>query len=137
VNFPLRLPELSGLSLRSLGSWLNPVQQLDSVLVRYSLRGAVITMLAVAIYKWFDVQRGYWIAFTVLVVLQPDYGSTRQRAGQRIAGTLTRQRDTLDQAAGGRADLPGRSDGVLLRLLSEASLLARGFFCHLDARPDQ
>jgi uncharacterized membrane protein YccC len=88
VNFPLRLPELSGLSLRSLGSWLNPVQQLDSVLVRYSLRAAVMTMLAVAIYKWFDVPRGYWIAFTVLVVLQPDYGSTRQRAGQRIAGTL-------------------------------------------------
>lgn len=87
-SFPLRLPELGELSTRSLGSWLNPAPQQDSVLVRYSLRVAVVTMLAVAVYKWFDVPRGYWIAFTALVVLQPDYGATRQRAGQRIVGTL-------------------------------------------------
>ena len=77
AHFPLRLTELSGRSLRSLGAWLNPAPQLDSVLVRYSMRVAVVAMIAVALYKWFDVPRGYWIAFTVLVVLQPDYGSKR------------------------------------------------------------
>lgn len=87
-SFPLRLPELGELSTRSLSSWLNPAPQLDPVLVRYSLRVAVVTMLAVAVYKWFDIPRGYWIAFTALVVLQPDYGATRQRAGQRIIGTF-------------------------------------------------
>ena len=87
-SFPMRLPELGELSARSLGSWLNPAPQLDSVLIRYSLRVAVVTVLAVAVYKWFDIPRGYWIAFTALVVLQPDYGATRQRAGQRIAGTF-------------------------------------------------
>jgi len=87
-HFLLRLPELGDLSTRSLSSWLNPAQQLDSVLVRYSLRVAVVTMLAVIVYKWFDIPRGYWIAFTALVVLQPDYGATRQRAGHRIAGTI-------------------------------------------------
>jgi uncharacterized membrane protein YccC len=46
-------------------------------------------MLAVAAYKYFDIPRGYWIAFTAIVVLQPDYGSTRARAGQRSLGTLT------------------------------------------------
>jgi uncharacterized membrane protein YccC len=87
-GFALRLRELGDLSLRSLNSWLNTAPQLDSVLVRYTSRVAVLTMIAVAAYKWFDVPRGYWIAFTALVVLQPDYGSTRQKAGQRIVGTL-------------------------------------------------
>jgi uncharacterized membrane protein YccC len=87
--FPLHLPELGGVSLRSLSAWINPAPEVDSVLIRYSLRMAVVTMLAVAAYKYFDIPRGYWIAFTTIVVLQPDYGSTRARAGQRSLGTLT------------------------------------------------
>lgn len=87
-SFPLRLPELGGFSLRALGSWLNRAPQLDPTLVRYAARMGVVTMLAVAIYEWARVPHGYWIAFTALVVLQPDYGSTRQKAGQRIVGTI-------------------------------------------------
>jgi len=88
ANFALHLPELGGLSLRSLSSWLNPAPELDPMLIRYALRVAVLTMIAVGIYQWFHVPRGYWIAFTAIIVLQPDYGSTRQKAGQRILGTL-------------------------------------------------
>jgi uncharacterized membrane protein YccC len=88
-GFPLHLPELSGVSLRSLSAWINPAPEVDSVLIRYSLRMAVVTMLAVAAYKYFGIPRGYWIAFTTIVVLQPDYGSTRARAGQRSLGTVT------------------------------------------------
>jgi uncharacterized membrane protein YccC len=57
-------------------------------LVRYALRMAVLTMIAVALYKGFQIPSGYWIAFTIVVVLQPDYGSTRQKAGERIGGTF-------------------------------------------------
>jgi uncharacterized membrane protein YccC len=49
---------------------------------------AVLTMLAVALYKGFQIPRGYWIAFTIVVVMQPDFGSTRRRAGERAAGTF-------------------------------------------------
>lgn len=87
-SFPLRLPELGGFSMRALGSWLNRAPQLDPALVRYAARMSVVTMLAVAIYEWTRVPHGYWIAFTALVVLQPDYGSTRQKAAQRIVGTI-------------------------------------------------
>jgi uncharacterized membrane protein YccC len=87
--FPLHLPELGGVSLRSLSAWINPAPEVDSVLIRYSLRMAVVPMLAVAAYKYFEIPRGYWIAFTTIVVLQPDYGSTRARAGQRSLGTVT------------------------------------------------
>ena len=88
ATFALRLPELSGLSLRSLSSWVNPAPQLDPVLVRHALRVALLMMVAVAVYKWFDIPRGYWIAFTAVIVLQPDYGSTCEKAGQRIVGTF-------------------------------------------------
>src|SRR5690606_3754606 len=80
-GFALRLPELSGMSVRSLGFWLNPPAYPDAVLVRYTLRVAVLLMIAVAIDKGFELPRGYWIALTALVVLQPDYGATRQKAG--------------------------------------------------------
>jgi uncharacterized membrane protein YccC len=67
---------------------MRPAARFDVVLVRHSVRMAVFTMLAVALYEGFDVPRGYWIAFTIVVVLQPDYGSTRQRAVARIGGTV-------------------------------------------------
>lgn len=87
-SFPLRLPDLSVFSLRALSSWINPSSHPDPVLVRHTLRMMTLTMLGMAVYKGFDIPRGYWIALTVIVVLQPDYGSTRKRAGQRILGTL-------------------------------------------------
>ena len=86
-GFSANLPDIGSLSIRSLGSWIHPAARLDPVLVRHSVRMAVFTMFAVALYKGFDIPRGYWIAFTIMVVLQPDYGSTRQRAAARIAGT--------------------------------------------------
>lgn len=87
-SFAGRLPELGKRPMTALAAWINPSPHIDPVLIRYCLRMAVLTMLSVAVYKGFHVPRGYWIAFTVVVILQPDYGSTRQRAGERIIGTL-------------------------------------------------
>ncbi|WP_170156779.1 FUSC family protein [Roseimicrobium gellanilyticum] len=87
-GFALRLPDLSGMSMRSLGAWVNPPAQFDWTLVRYTFRVAAVLMVAVAIHQWFQIPRGHWIAFTALVVLQPDYGATRQKLGQRLFGTL-------------------------------------------------
>lgn len=84
----LYLPDLSGRSLRSLASWLNPAPQLDPVLVRHAVRMAVMLMIALGVANYWKIPHGFWIALTVLVVLQPDYGSTRERAAQRVAGTL-------------------------------------------------
>ena len=39
-------------------------------------------------YKWFEIPHGYWLGLTLVVVMQPDYGSTRQRAAERVLGTL-------------------------------------------------
>lgn len=88
ITESLRLPDLRGRSLRTLSAWINPPTQIDPILVRYSLRIGLLMTAAIAAYRGFDIPRGYWIAFTILVVLQPDYGGTRQKAAQRIAGTV-------------------------------------------------
>ncbi|MDB6053644.1 MAG: hypothetical protein JWN25_1167 [Verrucomicrobiales bacterium] len=85
---PANLPELGTRSIRSLSAWISPAERIDPVLVRYAARMTVLSVFAVILYKWFQVPRGYWIAFTIIVVMQPDYGSTRKKAAERILGTL-------------------------------------------------
>ncbi|HEY5753138.1 MAG TPA: FUSC family protein [Chthoniobacterales bacterium] len=87
-NLPVGLPEIGSHSLKMLTGWMDLRPGIDPVLVRYSLRIAVLTTLGIAIYKTFNLYHGYWIALTMVIVLQPDYGSTRKRAGERITGTL-------------------------------------------------
>ena len=113
-----RVPYLRALSPRSLTAWVDARPRLDPIIVRHALRMTVLTMGAVAVYKYFDLPRGYWIALTILVVLQPDYGATRQRAAQRIVGTLAGA-----VVASGLLWLPLPA-GVLLAL---AALMALGF----------
>ncbi|MGE9617010.1 MAG: FUSC family protein [Solitalea-like symbiont of Acarus siro] len=61
---------------------------IKSELFRHALRMCIVTMISVAISYIITIEHGYWIVLTVLVVLQPDYGSTRTRSWQRVLGTL-------------------------------------------------
>jgi uncharacterized membrane protein YccC len=76
------------LALRPLASTLNLNLQVDAALIRFTLRLAAFTAAGVAIFKSVSLPHGYWLPFTIVVVLQPDYGSTRQRAAQRMLGTI-------------------------------------------------
>ncbi len=86
--FSLELSDLNALSMRPLASALNLSWRIDPALVRYSGRIAVLTMLGVLAYKGWHLHHGYWLPFTMVVVLQPDYGATRRKAAQRVLGTL-------------------------------------------------
>src|SRR5699024_3044125 len=59
-----------------------------SILFRHALRIAV----AAGFGLWFSgvvgVPHRLWLPMTVIVVLQPEFGATWRRMGQRIAGTL-------------------------------------------------
>lgn len=88
VASSLELLDLRTRALRPLAAALNLNLHVDPALVRYTLRLAVLTMAGVAIFKSYALPHGYWLPFTIVVVLQPDYGSTRQRAAQRVLGTL-------------------------------------------------
>lgn len=84
----LELLDLRALALRPLASALNLSLQFDPALVRYTLRLALLMMAGVLVFKAGHLAHGYWLPFTIIVVLQPDYGSTRERAAQRVLGTI-------------------------------------------------
>lgn len=86
--FSLELPDLSAVTLRPLASALHLTWSVDWALIRYTGRIAVLTLAAVAFMKTHHLAHGYWLPFTIVVVLQPDYGSTRRKAAQRLVGTL-------------------------------------------------
>lgn len=86
--FSLELLDLQTLTLRPLAAALNLNRHVDPALIRYTLRIAVLTLAGVALFKHFHLPHGYWLPFTMVLVLQPDYGATRQRAAERLGGTL-------------------------------------------------
>jgi uncharacterized membrane protein YccC len=86
--FAVELFDVQTWQLKPLASALNFNRHVDPTLVRFGLRLAVCCGLGTLIYLWWDVPHGYWIPLTVVVMMQPDYGSTRRKAGQRIIGTL-------------------------------------------------
>ncbi len=71
--------------------WLRNVRLLfniNTLTARYAIRTAIAAGAAMAIWKWFDIDHGYWIAFTVIIVLQPYFGATFKKAIDRIIGTV-------------------------------------------------
>jgi uncharacterized membrane protein YccC len=49
----------------------------------------LLVALGVVVFKQLHIPHGYWLPFSMIVVLQPDFGSTRKRAAERMLGTLT------------------------------------------------
>jgi uncharacterized membrane protein YccC len=88
MAFSLELFDLKTWTLRPLASALNFHWPPDRALVRFILRLTVLQLAGVAAMKYLGLSRGYWLPLTILVVLQPDYGTTRLRAGQRVIGTI-------------------------------------------------
>ena len=60
---------------------------LESTAFRHAIRLGAALALAVAVYRIFPLQRGYWVPLTVIFVLKPDFASTFTRGLQRYAGT--------------------------------------------------
>jgi uncharacterized membrane protein YccC len=59
-----------------------------SLIVRFALRVAVVTTIAVALANLLELKRGYWVTITVIVIVQPYTGVTLTRAVQRVLGTV-------------------------------------------------
>src|SRR3954453_13510522 len=61
---------------------------LGSPLVRHAARMAFGLAAAGVLGQILHLSRGYWMTVTVVIVLQPDLGSTVRRALDRVAGTV-------------------------------------------------
>ncbi len=55
---------------------------------RYALRTAVTAVIGYLIADYIHFQNPYWVVLTVLLVMKPGYGVTKQRFFHRIAGTI-------------------------------------------------
>ncbi len=86
--FSLELFDVQTWTLRPLAFSLNLQWRPDPALVRFIARTTVLQLIGVAVFKLLHLERGYWLPLTMVVVLQPEYGTTRMRAGQRVIGTL-------------------------------------------------
>ncbi|HST51146.1 MAG TPA: FUSC family protein [Pyrinomonadaceae bacterium] len=59
-----------------------------SIIFRHALRLAVAATIAVGIFKFFKLERGYWVIITVLVIVKPVFVDTRKRALERVLGSV-------------------------------------------------
>ncbi len=72
-------------------AWLDMLRSLlspGSLILRFAVRVAIVTTIAVAMSELLQLKRGYWVTITVIVILQPYTGVTLTRAVQRVLGTV-------------------------------------------------
>jgi uncharacterized membrane protein (TIGR01666 family) len=60
----------------------------SSNIFRHSLRLTVTLMIGFLLGNFFIFQNSYWILLTIIVILRPGYGLTKQRSFDRIIGTV-------------------------------------------------
>lgn len=61
---------------------------LDSTMFRHSLRLSIAIVFAFLLGFFLDIQNTYWILLTIIVIMRPSYGLTKERSKDRIIGTL-------------------------------------------------
>ena len=61
---------------------------LKSPIFRHSLRLALVVLVGFGIGLYFSIDNAYWIILTIVVIMRPNYGLTRERSWQRIVGTI-------------------------------------------------
>jgi len=71
-------------ALLSLSVLMRP----DSIVLQHALRVGIMTTVAVLVTSLLHLNHGYWVTLTVVVILQPYGSATRQKAFQRVAGTI-------------------------------------------------
>jgi uncharacterized membrane protein YccC len=71
-----------------LVSNLKTLFNFNSFNIRYALRSAVAATVALLIYKWFNIDHGYWMPFSVMIIIQPYFGATFKKALDRVVGTV-------------------------------------------------
>lgn len=59
-----------------------------SPIFKHSLRLAIVFLVGFLIGGFFEMQNPYWILLTIIVIMRPSYGLTKERSKNRVIGTL-------------------------------------------------
>lgn len=79
---------LTGATIPQQVPWVRFEFSFRSFTFRFALRLALGMGISVAVYKFFHIPHGYWIAMTVMIVQQPEFGATIKKAFRRMEGTV-------------------------------------------------
>lgn len=60
----------------------------SSTIFRHSLRLTITILTGLIISNFFNLLNGYWILLTIVVIMRPGYGLTKQRSFERVIGTV-------------------------------------------------
>lgn len=83
-----RLRDTNPHTLREMATRIGQQLTPTSLLFRHGLRMAVALTIGYAVMKAIHADNGFWILLTTAFVCRPNYGATRLRLVQRVAGTL-------------------------------------------------
>ena len=61
---------------------------LKSSVFRHALRLSIVMMIGYLLGYFFELQNSYWILLTIVVIMRPSYGLTKQRMKNRVIGTF-------------------------------------------------
>lgn len=73
---------------RFLAENLLSMLRINTLTFKFAIRSAVAATVALFIYKWYEIDHGFWIPFSVMIVIQPYFGATFKKARDRTSGTL-------------------------------------------------
>lgn len=59
-----------------------------SPIFKHSLRLSVTVLIGFLLGSIFSLQNAYWIILTIIVIMRPNYGLTKERSKHRIIGTI-------------------------------------------------
>ena len=70
--------------------WTTLIENLSfsSSIFRHSLRITVTLIIGLTLGSYLTFQNAYWILLTIIVIMKPGYGLTKERTFQRIIGTI-------------------------------------------------
>ncbi|MFD1551822.1 hypothetical protein DNU06_02010 [Putridiphycobacter roseus] len=61
---------------------------LGSKMFRHALRFTIAIVFAFLLGYFFNIENTYWILLTIVVIMRPSYGLTKERSKDRIIGTI-------------------------------------------------
>jgi uncharacterized membrane protein YccC len=62
--------------------------QPNAMLLKHSQRVTIVAAVGFVLYYGLELPRGYWIVLTIMVLLQPDFSTTKEKTQDRLLGTM-------------------------------------------------
>lgn len=88
------LPKTTRLIGEAQNNWRDILQAIrsqchfGSQLFRHAVRLSIVVFVCSTLVELFQIEQGYWILLTAILVCQPNYSATKKRLIQRVVGTI-------------------------------------------------